>query len=591
MKNFFRLLKLASDYKWWMILATIFSFLTIGSNLGLMMTSAYLISKAALLPHIGQLQVAIVGVRFFGISRGVFRYLERLISHSATFRILKNLRVWFFKSLEPLYPSITLKYQTGDLLSRTVADIEDLEPLFVRIISPIITATLILLLMFFSLNAFDFRFSIIYLLFYLVAALLLPLYIKKINNKIGNQIIDVRAKINELNIDLIQGISELLIYDYSNNLSDKIKTLNVKYINLQKKSSQINSFYESVIDFIMNLTLITILVIAIPLVSDNLLNGVYLAVITFGIMASFEAIQPIPLAVQFFDKGSKAAERLFEIIDTKIQSNGKEFFPKGCGNPPQCGIPNENKEIKESENIIEFSNVNFSYGDNFNLYDISFAVKPKSLTAIVGVSGSGKTSLINLLMKFYNVKLGEIIFQNKSINNFTQEEIIDKIAYTPQKTFLFNTTLIENLKLGKHNSTIEEINKVCKEVDIYDFIESLPEKYNTEVGQFGFRLSGGERRKIALSRALLKDAPVMIFDEPTSDLDSISEMKIFNLITKLKNEKTIILITHRLVNLEKADQIIVMRNGKIIESGTHTHLITNNAYYKRMLELQTKLVL
>lgn len=576
MKNFFRLLKLASDYKWWMILATILSFLTIGSNLGLMMTSAYLISKAALLPHIGQLQVAIVGVRFFGISRGVFRYLERLISHSATFRILKNLRVWFFKTLEPLYPSITLKYQTGDLLSRTVADIEDLEPLFVRIISPIITATLILLLMFFSLNVFDFRFSIIYLLFYLIAALLLPLYIKKINNKIGNQIIEVRAKINELNVDLIQGVSELLIYDYANILSNKIKTLNDKYINLQKKSSQINSFYESVIDFIMNLTLITILAFAIPLVSDNLLNGVYLAIITFGIMASFEAIQPIPLAVQFFDKGSKAVERLFEIIDTKIESNGREFY--------------EHKEIKKSENIIEFKNVNFSYSDNFNLSDINFTVRPKSLTAIVGVSGSGKTSLINLLMKFYNIKSGEIILQNKSINNFTQEEIIDKIAYAPQKTFLFNTTLIENIKSGKQNSTIEEINQVCKEVDIYDFIESLPEKYNTEVGQFGFRLSGGEKRKITLARALLKDAPIMIFDEPTSDLDSISEMKIFNLISKLKNEKAIILITHRLVNLDKADNIIVMRNGKIIESGTHTHLMLENSYYKKMYELQTKLV-
>lgn len=576
MKNFFRLLKLASDYKWWMILATILSFLTIGSNLGLMMTSAYLISKAALLPHIGQLQVAIVGVRFFGISRGVFRYLERLVSHSATFRILKNLRVWFFKSLEPLYPSIILKYRTGDLLSRSVADIEDLEPLFVRIISPIITATLILLLMFFSLNAFDFRFSILYLLFFIIASVFLPLYIKKINNQIGNQTIEVRAKINELNVDLIQGVSELLLYDYANNLSNKLNELNDKYVYLQKKSSRINSFYESAIDFIMNLTLITILTFAIPLVSDNLLNGVYLAVITFGIMASFEAIQPIPLAVQFFDKGSKAAERLFEIMDTKIESNGKEFY--------------EHKEIKKSDNIIEFNNVNFSYGDNFNLSDIDFTVKPKSLTAIVGVSGSGKTSLINLLMKFYNVKSGEIILQNKSINNFTQEEIIDKIAYAPQKTFLFNTTLMENIKLGNQNSTLDEIIKVCKDVDIYNFIETLPEKFNTEVGQFGFRLSGGEKRKIALARVLLKDAPIMIFDEPTSDLDSISEMKIFNLIMKLKNEKTIILITHRLVNLDKADNIIVMRNGKIIEFGTHDNLIINNSYYKKMFELQTKLV-
>lgn len=576
MKNFFRLLKLASDYKWWMILATILSFLTIGSNLGLMMTSAYLISKAALLPHIGQLQVAIVGVRFFGISRGVFRYLERLVSHSATFRILKNLRVWFFKSLEPLYPSITLKYRTGDLLSRSVADIEDLEPLFVRIISPIITATLILLLMFFSLNAFDFRFSILYLLFFIIASVFLPLYIKKINNQIGNQTIEVRAKINELNVDLIQGVSELLLYDYANNLSNKLNELNDKYVYLQKKSSRINSFYESAIDFIMNLTLITILTFAIPLVSDNLLNGVYLAVITFGIMASFEAIQPIPLAVQFFDKGSKAAERLFEIIDSKIQYDEKEFY--------------EHKEIKKSDNIIEFNNVNFSYGDNFNLSDIDFTVKPKSLIAIVGVSGSGKTSLINLLMKFYNVKSGEIILQNKSINNFTQEEIIDKIAYAPQKTFLFNTTLMENIKLGNQNSTLDEIIKVCKDVDIYNFIETLPEKFNTEVGQFGFRLSGGEKRKIALARALLKDAPIMIFDEPTSDLDSISEMKIFNLIMKLKNEKTIILITHRLVNLEKADNIIVMRNGKIIEFGTHDNLIINNSYYKKMFELQTKLV-
>jgi ATP-binding cassette subfamily C protein CydC len=205
---FLRLLKIASSYKGWMMLAAVLGFLTIGSGIGLMMTSAYIIAKAALQPSIAELQIGIVGVRFFGIARGLFRYLERYVSHEVTFRLLAKFRVWFYRAVEPLAPARLIQYKSGDLLTRVVADVESLQHIFVRVIAPLFVAIMISLLMWVLFGIFNIIFSLLLMAFFLIAGVGLPLLIRIPSNRIGRDLISLRSQLNTMAIDATQGMAE-----------------------------------------------------------------------------------------------------------------------------------------------------------------------------------------------------------------------------------------------------------------------------------------------------------------------------------------------------------------------------------------------
>lgn len=571
MKNpFFRLLKIALDYKWWMILASLIGFFTIGSSVGLMMTSAYIIAKAALHPSIAELQVAIVGVRFFGISRGIFRYAERYISHEVTFKLLAKFRVWFFKSVEPLVPSRVSKYKSGDLLTRSVTDVENLEHIFVRVISPPIVALFILILMWFLFGIFSFSFSLIILFFFILGGIGVPLLTHFLSKSIGTKLVKLNTELNEIAIDCTQGISELLIFGQYKKWQNEYNTLNSNYINLQKKMASISGLHESLIGLTMNLAVIAILYAAIPFVNTGIMDGVYLSVLVIGTMAAFEAVLPLPTAVQFLEQSLKSAGRLFEITDEKPE------------------IQNDNPQNPNvSDYSIRINNLHFGYNLSSPIYKgLTFDIPEKNFVALVGASGAGKSTLINLLLRFWNYNSGKIFLGNNEITGFNQEQISKYFAAVPQDTYLFNLPIEENIKLAEPSASEQRVIEAAKMADLDYFINSLPNKYQEWVGEQGLKMSGGERQRVAIARAILKDAPIMIFDEPTSDLDALTERKILNTIYKLSEDKTVLLITHRLVGLEKADKILVMHNGQIIEEGKHAELIRKKGYYFHMLNYQ-----
>lgn len=571
MKNpFFRLLKIALDYKWWMILASLIGFFTIGSSVGLMMTSAYIIAKAALHPSIAELQVAIVGVRFFGISRGIFRYAERYISHEVTFKLLAKFRVWFFKSVEPLVPSRVSKYKSGDLLTRSVTDVENLEHIFVRVISPPIVALFILILMWFLFGIFSFSFSLIILFFFILGGIGVPLLTHFLSKSIGTKLVKLNTELNEIAIDCTQGISELLIFGQYKKWQNEYNTLNSNYINLQKKMASISGLHESLIGLTMNLAVIAILYAAIPFVNTGIMDGVYLSVLVIGTMAAFEAVLPLPTAVQFLEQSLKSAGRLFEITDEKPE------------------IQNDNPQNPNvSDYSIRINNLHFGYNLSSPIYKgLTFDIPEKNFVALVGASGAGKSTLINLLLRFWNYNSGKIFLGNNEITGFNQEQISKYFAAVPQDTYLFNLPIEENIKLAEPSASEQRVIEAAKMADLDYFINSLPNKYQEWVGEQGLKMSGGERQRVAIARAILKDAPIMIFDEPTSDLDALTERKILNTIYKLSQDKTVLLITHRLVGLEKADKILVMHNGQIIEEGKHAELIRKKGYYFHMLNYQ-----
>ena len=573
MKLFLRLFRQALRYKWWMLLASFLGFLTVGSSVGLMMTSAYIISRAALHPSVGVLQVAIVGVRFFGISRGIFRYLERLISHEVTFRLLAGFRVWFYRAVEPLAPAALQKFRSGDLLTRVVSDVENLEHIYVRVLAPPLVAVFITILMWFLLGIFSPVFSLILLLSFVLVGTLLPVFTRVLSHALGQQIVTVYSQLNNTTIDGIQGMADLLAFGREAKHFRKFEELNDRLNTLQRKMTSVTGMHESLMNLAMNLTVAVMLWVAIPLVTTSALNGVYLAVLALGTMAAFEAIMPLPTAAQFLDQSLASAKRLFEITDT----------------PPVVSEP-ASPAPEPRHFSVGFREVGFRYPGSQRsvLEQISLEIDEGQRVAVVGPSGAGKTTLTHLLLRFWDPTEGSIEIGGVPLRSLPSEKARKLFALVSQRTYLFNGTIEQNLLLANPNAAREELEQAAREAEIHDFIASLPNGYQTDVGEQGLSLSGGERQRLALARALLKKAPVLILDEPTANLDAVTEQKILATLWRISEGRTTLLITHRLSGLENVHRIYVLRQGRVVETGTHADLIRAGGAYARMWTLQNE---
>jgi len=558
-----KIVKLLSPYKWWMLLASFIGFLTIGSSIGLLMTSAYIIAKAALHPHIGELSIGIVGVRFFGIARGLLRYGERLFSHEVTFNLLAKFRVWFFKSIEPLVPSKTEKFTSGDLLTRVVSDVESLEHIFIRVISPPVIAIAIGFIVSIIFAFFNVTFMIAFLVPYLLAGIGIPFVTNKLSAKHGENIILLRARLTELSLDGIEGKNELISFRKVETHNAEFNEVNQRLIKLQRKMKLISGMNESLIGLLMNLAVVAIVITAIPLLQNGIISGTSLSVLALGTMAAFEAVLPMPLALQYLNSSIKAGDRLFQITDQVTEEKK---------------VPNQNLG---GENI-KLANVNFSYIVNEEiLKEISIKINTKEKIAIIGGSGAGKSSIINLILNFWKISSGSITIDNINYEEISEEEIREKFSVIPQKVFIFSDTIKGNLLIAKPDATDEELWSALQKAELKEFVETLPNKLNTWIGNQGQQLSGGERKRIAIARAILKDSNIFICDEITADIDSVNEMNIINTIHSVTKEKSLIFITHRLVDMDKFDSIYLIENGRIISTGSHTELISNSAQYKK----------
>lgn len=571
-KTFIKIISLGTEYKYWMMLGALLGFFTVGSGIGLMMTSSYLIAKAALETPIYQLQVAIVGVRFFGISRGIFRYLERYISHNVTFKLLAKFRVWFFKSLIPLVPSKTIDLSSGDLLSRSIEDIESIEHIFVRVISPPLIFVATSVLMFGLLSIFSLTYSLIFIFMFFTSAMGIPLLTFLLSNKTGKEIFSLKSKLKEFSIDSIQGISELIFYNQKNKWINDFDELNNRLLKAEKRMNNIQSLHESLTDLMMNLTVIVMLLTAIPDVTNGILEGVFLSVISIGIMASFEAVAQIPQAFQYLGKSTEAGKRLFEITETSNQpldQNTVTEFP--------------------SDYNLRLDNISFSYSSKNNaLSNISFSINPREKVAIVGASGAGKSTLVNILTKLWDYNSGDIFLGSLNYKNISDDRIRNIISVVPQKVHLFTGTIKENLLVAKPDATDDELMLALSKVNLETLVNSLPEKLNTNIGELGKKLSGGESKRLTIARALLKDSQIIIFDEINSHVDNLTEKKILETVLKIPKDKSILFITHRIVQMEMFDKVIVFSNGKIVESGLHQELLEQNGYYKKLIDFQNQ---
>ncbi len=572
-RAFFSLLRLAGPFWKRMGLAVLLGFGTIASSVGLLATSAYIIAYAALQPSIAELQIAIVGVRFFGITRGILRYLERLVSHNVAFRLLASLRVWFYQKLEPLAPARLIRYQSGDLLGRIVADIETLGQFFARVLAPPAVAVCIAILMWFLFGAFDPRLSLLLVGFLSLAGVGSLALAKGLGRGTGRRLIGLRASLNSALVDGVQGCADLLAFTSAEQHQSDISSLSQQYIQLQERMSRVSGLSNALTGLLMNVSIIALLIVAIPLINAGQLDGVYLALLVLAAIASFEAILPLPSIFQQLESQLAAAQRLLEIVDAQ---------------PSVIDLRDTSPEPIDASLVVR--DLRFRYGPEERpaLDGISFQLDQGSTLAVVGPSGAGKSTLINLLLRFWDYDEGSIRLGGHELRDYRGEDVRRMISVVSQRTHLFNDTIKGNLLLASPDASDHDLIQAAKLAQIHQFIQGLPNGYDTWIGEGGLLLSGGERQRVAIARALLKDTPILILDEPTANLDALTAREVMKALYGLMEERTTLIITHRLVGLEVVNQILVMHEGRVVERGRHDDLIQAGGFYNRMLKLQTK---
>ena len=574
MKTFLRLVGFLKPHSPSVMLAVLLGVATVASNVGLLATAAYVISASALVTFLGSLVIPIYLVRLFGVSRASARYAERLVSHDLTFKLLADFRLWFYTRLEPLAPARLLRYPTGDLLSRIVGDVEELQNVYLRVVAPVAVASVTSLLTFALLYSFAPPLAFAALGFLLAAGIGIPLMVRRLVRGLGRKQLELRGELNARIVDGVQGAQDLLAFGGARDHERAIATLNRRLGRLQGRMAFITGLQDAIGDLLMNLAMLSVLVLAIPLVSGGEVRGVYLAFLALVVLGSFEAVQPLGTAFQFLGRSVGAGERLFEILDAE---------PEVKDPATPLPIPQDHK--------LELDGVGFRYrdGDRFALEGVSLVLERGKRVAIVGPSGAGKSTLARIVLRFWDPTEGEISIGGRDVRGYAQDDVRALIGVVSQDTHVFNDTLRANLLLARPEATDDDLRNVLVRAKLDELVERLPRGLGSPLGEQGLKLSGGERQRLSVARALLKNAPLLVLDEPTANLDPATERELLDAVYRSMQDRATLVITHRLVRMEQMDEILVLERGRIVERGTHAELEARHGTYRRILDIQREI--
>ncbi|MGP4106826.1 thiol reductant ABC exporter subunit CydC [Virgibacillus sp. L01] len=572
MKDLALVVKLMMIEKKDILYSIIFGFLAGIAAVGLFAASGYLISKAALAPPLYALIILTSAVKLLGFTKAISRYAERYFSHRATFTILSNLRVSFFEKLEPLAPGIFQKYRSGDLLSRIVGDVESLQNFFLRVFYPPIVLVIVFLCTILFTSFVSIYVALVLLIGLLLTAFVVPTLFAVRQAKIDSHVREGRGNLTTEVTEFLHGFRDLKIYQKLHEKEENLLQSSDTYIRAQERENTNTLYSQSMNTFIALFISWLVLALGSFLVVDGQLDGIFLAMLIMISLTVFEDASPMAVFPIHIQDSKQAATRLFSVVDwdnnTEVKQNNAEQLQQN--NPLS----------------IEMTDVTFSFPEEArpNLENINLKLPACSKTAIVGPSGSGKSTLLQLLLKISPTNQGDIYLNGVSINQISQQAIWKNAKVVLQENHFFFGTIRSNLQLAKDGLTDTEMKATLVSVMLDNF--SLED----QVYEKGENLSGGEKQRLAIARAMLKDGHLWLLDEPTSSLDAITEQSIYeNLFEQAKND-TLVLISHRLTNLEDMDQIIVMEHGTIIESGTFNELMQQKGYLYKMKEIEKELL-
>ncbi len=570
MRPLVRLLALFRSHWGWLALGVLLSFVTLIANVGLMATSGWFIAAMGI-AGVGGVSMNYFTpaaiIRAFAIVRTAGRYGERLVTHEATLRVLSRLRVWFYEHLEPLAPARLLQYRSGDLLTRIRADIDTLDNFYLRVFAPTLVALFSTFLFVVLLTRYGTPAALVELLFLTLGGALIPGLVMRRSRELGKRRVELSSRLRAHAVDGLQGLDELLIYGATGNHRRQLNEVSEALIDVQGKMSHLNGLSQGGVGLCANLAMWSITLLATPMVRAGGIPPAELAMLALFALASFEALLPLPQAYLHLGETLAAARRIFAVVDAE---------------PEVREPPTPSPRIDHFD--IRFEEVGYRYApDQVPVLEaIGFDLPQGQRLAIVGPTGSGKSTLAHLLLGFHRPAAGRILLGGQRLEGFHGEDLRRYITLVSQHTHLFNTTVRENLLIARPHATQAELEAACHIARIHDVIAALPEGYDTFVGEAGRKISGGEARRIAIARALLRDAPILILDEPTEGLDAPTERAVMGAIHWLMKGRTVILITHRLGGLSLMDEILLLDRGRILARGTESELLTHSDAYQRL---------
>ncbi len=515
---------------------------TVLCGVGLMATAGYLISRASERPAILSLTVAIVGVRTFGIARPLFRYLERLASHDLAFRALAGARVRAYEQLEPLAPAQLEGYRDGDLLSRMVADVDSLQDLHLRGLDPPLVAlaagTVSVVAAAFVLPAS----AAVLAVGLVAAAIAAPAVDVATSRRDGRSQAPARGELTAEMVELLHGGAELVAYGCEAPRLERVRDCDRRLVRLARTAALGDGAGDALRLAITGLTVAGVLATAIAAHASGHLDGPMIALLGLLALASFEAVQPLPQAARALGETLAAGRRLLEVTSRR---------PRVSDPVDPAVLPAGPLEI-----ALEHVHVRLAPGEPVVLDDVSLRLEPGQRVALLGPSGVGKSTIANLLLRFVDPEEGRVTLAGRDLRAYRQEDVRRAIAVVSQDTYLFSTSIIENVRLARPEASDAEVMTALRRTGIGDWVEGLPARGATLVGENGRELSGGQRQRVGVARALLSDARVLVFDEPTAHLDPPGAEALVSELVAVAGERSVLLITHRPEGLEHMDAIV-----------------------------------
>lgn len=554
-------------------LALLLGVLTVATNTGLLALASYVIAAAALHPPLIALSVPLALIRISGVGRAFARYGERMVSHDVTFRLLARVRVRFYARLAPLLPARLLRFRSGDLLSRMVEDVEELENVYGRVFTPLAVAALTVGLVGVAVWSFSPILAAVTVGVLLIAGIGVPALAGILGRTVGQRQIALRAELQVTLIDSVQGMADLLAYGRGADQAGRVALLDRHLGAANRRAAVVAGLQGALGEGLTFGSLALILVLAIPIAASGQFGAVYLAAIAMILLGAFEAVTPLGRAFAALGRSLTASERIFEVIDT---------VPAVVD--PVCPRP----LLLTAPPVLSVRDVTFRYAPDEPpvLCDIAFTIAPGERVAIVGPSGAGKSTLIGLLLRFWEPTAGAILLNGRDLGDYAQEDLRRTFATVTQDSYLFGDTLRNNLLLAAPGALDDALVAALERAGLATLLAELPHGLDTWIGEHGLRLSGGERQRLVLARAFLRAAPLLILDEPTANLDPATEGALLTALHDQSAGRSLLVITHRLVQMERFDHILVLDGGHLVARGTHAALLAQGGLYRQLFAQQ-----
>ena len=544
-----RLLSLARAPRPRVALSVLLGALTVVCGVGLMATAGYLISRAAERPAILSLTVAIVAVRFFGLTRPLARYLERLASHDLAFRVLGRVRVRVYERIEPLAPVELDGYRRGDLLSRMVADVDALQNLHLRGVGPPLVAVVAGAVCVGVAAAFLPAAAIVLTVGLLLAGVAVPAVAGSLGRRAGQRQAVARGELTAELVELLQAAPELVVYGQERQRLARVQAADRALVRIAHRDALAAGVGDGLGLVVAGATVAGVLAVSVSAHAGGHLDRVLIATLALLALASFEAVQPLSAAARELAATLAAGRRVLELVDREpVVRDPVEPAP-----PPHRG----------ATVALEGVRVRYPDGESAVLDGANLSLGPGSRIALVGESGAGKTTVTNLLLRFLDPEAGRVTLGGRDLREYRQEDVRRAIAVAGQDSHLFSTSIRENVRLARPDAGDEEVELALRRAGIWDWIHTLPDGVDTLVGEEGKELSGGQRQRVTVARALLADPTVLVLDEPTAHLDPPTAQKLVSDVFAAAGGTSVLLITHRPEGLDLVDEVLVLAEGKI----------------------------